>query len=571
MPAACAAGVPARSTSRRPIQESTRAAQDDVHLSIHSKQYEIMNRIASLLLVAGLLGGCSGSGPLVTQWEYTGGPYAQNISCIFVPASSAEKLYAGLQNGELFHSQNGGATWRKLGTIREGAAIHRLLEDPDSSKTLYAATSRGAYVSTDGGIDWNEIPFAGASTGLGCKMMAIDPWSSQNFYIGSTGRGMFRSTDRGETWTPVIAGEDPSLSFGDVYDIAINVQRPDEVYAAFSTVGLMKSGDRGRTWVRITPEYSTTGATITHVLLSSSSDGELLYGTSSGNIFKSIDGGSSWSPTRQGLEADGVLSLVADLDDPSTVYAGTGTGILRSSDFGTSWQPLSSSLASVPVAVSLGSSVTGPSLFAYGQGIGLQLSADGGQSWVAIDKNLGGSTVHLIDTDRNGSVVYAAAGEVVLRFEADRSAWITASGGLRGGPIRALTVDNDSATVVYASTSLGVFKTADGGRSWRQTLRRLSMAPELLMAHPWIPTRMFASGDKGIWVSTDKGSSWGQAQPVKDPFEVSALGFSPSNAGVVFGCTEDGVVTTTDGGFRWVAARFGMGAHAHRSDLDGCR
>jgi len=518
-----------------------------------------MIRVGSLLLVAGWVSGCSGAGSLLTQWEYTGGPVAQNISTVFVPAFADQMLFAGLETGELFQSSNGGATWRKLGTVRKGAVIYELLADPDTATILYAVTSGGAYRSVDGGAEWSEILFAGTSTGLGCRAVAIDPWSPQNIYIGSIGRGMFRSTDRGASWQPATAGEDSTLLMGDVHDIAINVQRPDEVYAAFATGGLLRSPDGGRSWSRITPEYSTAGAAITQIVLHPSADGELLYGTASGNVFKSVDGGSSWSPTRQGLEADRVLSICTEAEDPSVVYAGTGIGVLHSSDFGTSWQPLSSSLPPVPVAVTVGSSVAGSALYAYGQGIGLQVSTDGGTRWESIDENLGGATVSLIDTDRNGSAIYAAAGEVVLRFDAEASLWRAGSGGLRGGAIRALTVDPDSALVVFVSTVAGVFKTVDGGQSWRQTLRRLSMAPDLLLPHPWIPTRLIASGEQGIWVSTDKGNSWGQAQPVKDPFRVSALGFSPTNAGIIFGCTDDGVVSTTDGGFRWGAARFGMG------------
>jgi len=459
-----------------------------------------MIRFGSLLLATGWLSGCSGTGALLTQWEYTGGPVAQNISTVFVPASATQTIFAGLETGELFKSSNGGATWRRVGTVCEGAAVYELLADPDTATILYAATSGGAFRSVDGGTHWSEIILAGTSAGLGCRAVAIDPWSPQNMYFGSIGKGIFRSTDRGASWHSAGEGNDTTLSTGEVYDIAINVQRPDEVYAALASGGLLRSPDGGGSWRRITPEYSTEGAAITQILLHPSADGELLYGTASGNVFKTVDGGASWSPTRQGLEADRVLSLCTEAEDPSAVYAGTGIGVLRSSDFGTSWQVLASSLPPVPVALAVGSSVAGTALYAYGQGIGLQVSTDGGTRWEPIDEHLGGATVSMIDTDRSGSAIYAAAGEVVLRFDAEQSLWRAGSGGLRGGAIRALTVDPDSSMVVFASTAAGVFKTVDGGQSWRQTLRRLSMAPDLLLPHPWIPTRLIVSGEQGIWV-----------------------------------------------------------------------
>jgi len=516
-----------------------------------------MNRVGLPLLAAWFLG-CSAAGPQLTQWEYTGGPYAQNISAVLAPQGPGQLLYAGLETGDVYCAVGGEKSWRHCGTVRSDAVIHDLVADPDSATTLYAATSAGAFVSRNAGATWQALALDPNATPFGCRVIAIDPWSPQNIYIGSIEHGLFRSTDGGTSWVPVVVGEDSSVSPGEVSALAIDLQRPDVVYAAFATAGLMQSRDRGRTWAKVTPTYTVAGAAITTILIHPADDRQLLYGTATGNIFKSSDGGTTWSPTRQGSAADQILSLGVVPEQADMVFAGTGSGMLRSTDFGSSWHGTGSSLPAVPLTFAVGTSGGAPALYAYGEGIGLQRSTDLGERWMPIDQKLGGSTVHLIDSDRSGTVTYAAVGRTVLRFDAERSAWITVSGGLRGGTIRALSVESDSAMAVYASTDMGVFKTVDGGQTWHQTLRRLGMAPDLLMPHPWIATRLFASGEQGIWVSTDRGNSWGQAQPVKDPFRVSALVFSPSNAGTIFGCTESGVISTSDGGFRWGPARFGM-------------
>ena len=510
------------------------------------------------LLPAALFFGCAGSAPLVTQWEYTGGPYAQNISSVLASEAFPGRIYAGLATGDLYASSNGGHTWSRASNLRSGARIVHMLEDPDTAGKLYAATLAGAYVSPDGGKQWRELPIAGEVSSIGCLVLAVDPWNPAVLYAGTEGRGIFKSANGGDSWSPVLAGMDSMMSFSNVYDIAIDVQRPDNLYAALSTVGLVKSTDAGETWTRLTDEYSSTGARITRVLVHGSMQAHLLFGTSTGNIFKSTDGGSTWSPVRQGLEVDRIHSLTAHPANAEYVVAGTGMGIVQSTDFGTTWQSLSSSLPRLPVSVVASPLRPEFKLYASGEGIGLQVSADSGRTWSSVDENLGGARVRAIRSDRSGRSVYAVSGRTILRYDQSAMKWLPASTGLEGDAVYDLTVDTDSSSVLLAATPFGVFKTTDSGTSWRQTSRKLSMIPQFLQIHPWIPTRVYASGEQGIFVSTDKGGSWAQAKPIRNPYSLRELTFTPTNAGAIHGASNDGVLHTEDGGFTWVAARFGL-------------
>jgi photosystem II stability/assembly factor-like uncharacterized protein len=510
------------------------------------------------LLSLGLLLGCAGSAPQVTQWEYTGGPYAQNISTILVSGTSSGRIYAGLSNGHLFISSNNGGSWSKASTVRSGAKIHRILEDPEEEGTLYAATTAGTYISPDGGKHWRELPVAGSGSSIACLVLAVDPWKSSVLYAGTKGRGMFTSTDGGNVWSQVLAGDEPMNSLGDVHDITIDVQRPDNLYASFSTVGLMKSTDAGATWVRLTKEYSSTGARITQVLVHGGKHDHVVFGTSTGNILKSTTGGATWSPVRQGLVADRIYSLAVHPEDPDYLIAGTGTGILRSTDFGTTWQGVSSSLPNLPVSISITANKTRCLMYASGEGIGLQVSADSGQTWRPADKSLGGARIRAIRSDRSGNAVFAATGHTVLQYKHSTKKWVPVSTGIKGDEVYSLSVDPDSSSVLLASTPYGVFKTSDGGTVWRQSSRKLSMIPLFLESHPWIPTRLYASGAQGIFVSTDKGNSWVQSRPIEDPFTVRNLTFTPTNAGVIYGASSEGVLTTENGGFTWEPSRFGL-------------
>jgi photosystem II stability/assembly factor-like uncharacterized protein len=137
-----------------------------------------------------------------------------------------------------------------------------------------------------------------------------------------------------------------------------------------------------------------------------------------------------------------------------------------------------------------------------------------------------------------------------------------AGSGLTGGQIEALAFDADSASMMYAATPAGIYRTRDAGESWEATPRRLSVAPIFLDTHPAIGTRILASGEHGLFVSTDRGDSWIQVMPLGNRFSVRSLAFAPAHAGVIFGAGPAGVIGTTDGGFNWTARRIGRGGES---------
>jgi photosystem II stability/assembly factor-like uncharacterized protein len=507
------------------------------------------------------LAGCGGTSPLSSGWDYTGGPYAQDITAVLAPSRMPVNVFAGTSTGDLFETSDAGKTWSRLSSISPGAALFELAEDPEVGGRLYAATATGVFVSSDAGKAWTRMPVGGqGTTTLPCRTLAIDPWKPAVLYAGTAGRGIFKSTDGGAVWSPIVTGEDPVLAFADVYDIKIDVAKPDVVYAALAPLGLMRSTDAGTSWFRLTPEVSAEGATVTHVLVNPNARDEILYGTSSGNIFKSTDGGSSFVQSRKGNDYDRVNSLVNQPGTTSLVVAGTEYGIALSTDFGNSWQTATGGLSGVPLSAAAGATTQGTSLYAFGEGVGLQLSSDGGRSWDAIDKDLGGAYVWLIRSDRSGKRVLAASGRTIFQFDPETTAWLPAGRGIRGPTLNTFTVLDDSSSVLYAATPAGVFKTADGGQSWQQSLRKLSIIPTFIDMHPTIRTRMFASSEKGLFVSTDRGNSWGQARPFRSSFSIHSFTYMPTNAGTILGATTEGVIATSDGGFNWEQPRFGMGA-----------
>jgi photosystem II stability/assembly factor-like uncharacterized protein len=502
-----------------------------------------------------LLEGCGATQSGALRWEFMDGPYAQNISAVLPDEKSPGTIFATLSSGDLFLSTNEGSSWTRLATVTQQRPIYRLLQDPERPEKLFATTAIGLLSSADRGRTWRDMRVGEPGTPV--RALAIDPWSPSILFAGTEGKGLWKSSDAGASWTPT---DDSTLAGADVRDIAIDVSRPDLLYAAVNSLGLLRSTDAGRTWSVMTVGFSATGSQITRILLKKNGSGTLLYGTNGGSILRSTNGGESWIPSRNGLEYDYVHSLAAHPLATEVVFAGTETGVVVSSDFGVSWNAGGVDLPKLAACVAIAPSSQARSLYAFGEGIGLRASTDNGASWKPADRHLGGSTVSTMTTDAAGTRFIAATGHTCLTPALEGSAaWTAAGTGIMGGKILSLAPDPADPASFFASTPVGAFQTLNGGASWQPVARTLRFPPTLYEPHPTIKTRVFATGEQGLFVSTDRGRTWIQARPITSKWQVTGFTFHPSNAGIITATTaHNGVIATHDGGFTWESARYGL-------------
>jgi photosystem II stability/assembly factor-like uncharacterized protein len=164
----------------------------------------------------------------------------------------ASRQSSGWGDG-VYRSTDGGDTWRNMG-LRDSKHIGRIVLHPGDSDIVYVAAmghlwgpndERGLYRSTDGGETWDRILFVDDETGA--VDVALDPSDPEvlyaamyqrqrrpwGFHGGGPGSGLYKSTDGGDSWTRLTdAAPDNGLPTGDVGRIGISIYRsdPDIVY-----------------------------------------------------------------------------------------------------------------------------------------------------------------------------------------------------------------------------------------------------------------------------------------------------------------------------------------------------
>src|SRR5919106_4537198 len=237
-----------------------------------------------------------------------------------------------------------------------------------------------------------------------------------------------------------------------------------------------------------------------------------------------------WRPAR-GLEGAFISALVVDPMHPKTVFAATlEAGVFKSSDGSRSWRALSiAPTASRVDAVAI--AATDPQTVYAGTGDGVFKSTDRGASWQAANAGLFGEET---------------------AEERDHR--------LTEGYVYGLAVDESNPDIVYAATfGRGLFKTTNGGASWRNIGLTALGAVVLDPADPRTiyagATGAYAGGiwsRSGVFKSTDGGMSWHAAG--LQGTNVDRLAIDPENPNIVYAGGEDGLFKSTDGGASWAAA-----------------
>jgi photosystem II stability/assembly factor-like uncharacterized protein len=509
---------------------------------------------------------------------------SQSIGAIAVAPSDPNIIYVasgeGLHRPDLsvgngiYKSTNAGKAWTHLGGLRDGQQIPALAIDPRDPNRLFAAVQghpygpneeRGIFRSADGGSTWQKVLYKDENTGG--SDVEIDPsnpdvlyaslwetregpWEDNNQFNG-TGGGLFKSTDGGSIWHQLTKGLPNNIT---QINVAIAASQPSRLYATVATtdrrdygsgagLGVYRSDDAGENWYTITtdprPAMRIGGGDLS-VLKIDPKNPDRLYSASIVTV-RSSDGGKTWTSIRGAPGGDDYQNLWINPNDPSIILLVSDQGAIITVNGGQTW----SSWYNQPTAqlYHIGVSNTFPYRVCSGQ-------QESGSVCISTRGNDG--AINIRDWHPVAAIEYGYVAPDPLDPDiiygggrSDVSKFHVSTGQVQNItpiPVRdakyrtnrtepTLFSPIDPHTLYFSSNVL--FKTTDGGQSWR------TISPDL--------TREASGVPPSIGTLAAKNPDAGKQRGV-----IYALAPSFKNINTIWAGTDDGLIwITRDGGKNW--------------------
>ena len=295
------------------------------------------------------------------------GYFGGSIGSIAVSTSDNNIIYVG--GGEktvrgnvsfgygVWRSEDAGKTWISKG-LKKSRHISRIRIDPNNPNILYAAVmgnlfadsqERGVYKSTDGGDSWNKVLFANDKTGA--VDLIIDPNNSRILYAttwtirrtpyslssGGDGSGLWKSTDSGKTWTNISENNGLPSGVWGISGVTVSPQNSDRVWALIENKagGVYRSDDAGKTWAKINSSRALRQRAWYYTRIYADTQDEDIVYVVNVNYQKSKDGGKTFKSARapHGDHHD----LWIDPENSDRMIMGDDGGAQVSFDGGDTW------------------------------------------------------------------------------------------------------------------------------------------------------------------------------------------------------------------------------------------
>ena len=518
----------------------------------------------------------------------------------------------------IYRSTDGGRTFQKVLYKDENTGGSDVAIDPANSDTVYAAlwearqgpwensswggNNGGIFKSTDGGATWRQLTqgFAGAVTQASLAIAPSDPKRIYASIASGGGTGIYRSDDAGESWSRTTTDSRPAarIGGGDLPVPAVDPKNPDIVYSA--SVVTWKSTDGGKTWTGF--RGAPGGDDYQRVWINPNNPAIILEVSDQGAIV-TVNGGETWSswynqPTAQMYHVnpdnafpyrlcggqqesgsacvssrgnDGAVTFrewhpvgveeygyaVPDPIDPDLVFGGKVTRYdrrtgqvanvapkpLRAADFRT--------LRTAPVVFSQ----TDPHVLYFGANT-LWKTRDSGNNWQQISPDL----------TRKTWQVPASVGKYRESVEVSQR-----------GVIYTVAPSPLDINRIWAGTDDGLIQvTADAGLHWKDVTPP-QVAPwakvsiidaghfDALTAYAAINTLRLDDMRPHIWRTHDGGKTWTEiVSGIPEGAAVDAVREDPKSKGLLFAGTEREVYVSFDDGDHWQSLRLNMPASSIR-------
>ena len=325
--------------------------------------------------------------------------------------------------------------------------------------------------------------------------------------------------------------------------LAIHEAPKDMLFAGTSEGGIFRSTDRGDTWMPVNtglhfdPERTLSIRAFAH-------NRGMIYAGASNALYASTDGGDTWHPFP--IYGKGFVSVSDIIFIGARVYVGTlNKGVWYSDDNGDSWQP---------VTVTIGDRIYTASLKLNGW---VLYSDDGGNSWLPVPpfEQLGAALIRELSSI--GTTLVVRTQDTVFRQRTNEDALTAVNDDSVEQRMNAFAaMDNLLFAAGYIDKNSGLFRSDDEGDSWtRIATEEITQSVEAIAVYG--TTLYVGTFDDGVFRSDDKGDSWTAVNDRLRHRRISTL-LAVDEDTVFAGTPGGGVFRTTDGGDSWVETNTGM-------------
>ena len=485
-----------------------------------------------------------------------------SVGALAIDPGNANTIYCGTGESNasadsydgdgLWRSSDGGSTWAHLG-LDDSGRIGAVVVDPANSSHLLVAAQghlfstgpdRGLYQTFDGGASWSQVLYVNDSTGVSDIVMnPVHPdtvyaatWTliRRNTYrrASGPGTGIWRSIDRGTTWTRLVNGlPTPTDSVGRIA-LAVAPSRPSTVYAQIGTgvnqgyvgFGFYRSQDGGDSWVR-----RDLGSTFTNAFGGfcwyfgamgvDPQNADLVYAMGV-TLLRSPDGGASWGSANGSLHPD-QHAIWIDPANSNHIYEGNDGGFWWTTDGGT-W----TATADLPISQFYDGAVdatNAANVYGGTQDNYTLKTSSGPSSWFPI---LGGDGFHVLVDPVNPSVVLmeyqnCCSNSGFQRSQTGGASYASTSGWNstdRFGWDTPIAMNPRNHNLLIAGSQY-VYRSTNNGISWsKPSSQNLSTNPVSQLVYGCCTTLAISNADTNVyyagtddakvWRSSNRGASW---------------------------------------------------------------
>ena len=550
--------------------------------------------VLGVVLVTGLSGifGVSAEAAVGTPANFeNSGIYGGCAKSFAIAPDNSDVLYVGMGSGYgVYKSTNGGTSWSGNSAFEnEGGSveIRGLAVAPSNSNIVFASDGSTLKKSIDGGSTWTTLTLN--DSGDQIQSIAIHPTDPDIVYLG-TGSDQSDTNDDAKVWKTIDGGTNWTSSLMDDEDVngskntlvgkvTIDPNNSDLLYAVTGSIvytsasdlargNIFRSTNGGSTW---TAKYTKDTGWFEDVCVNPD-DSTIIFAAGKVGIVKSIDSGDTWS-TVLIPAGNGFCSVVINKDDDNIVYASEprDARIYKSVDEGATWDIKHTAGVDIKLFID---PVTTTTIYAI-DSVGVSKSIDSGANWTAVNSNIDAVEVisSAVDpTDHN--IMYVGTESGYISKTTDKgSNWSVVHKEFYG--ITALAIDPTDTDIVYAADrGASILKSTDGGTNWTNMIADNDayidafgyVNPTMMMVDPNNSSNVYIcqkgqtgdSAEGNIYKSID-GGTWNALLDADNP--VLSMAIKPSDSDTIYvGCNDEGgdpnykgVVKTTNGGTTWAS------------------